>query len=70
MSDTPKEASSPEEVEPPSDTEAPATPPTGPEPSGEDDAAPLARPIQEHLAQQLRTTYTRWRRSPRSWAIP
>lgn len=57
MSDTPKEAPSPDEVEPPADTETPATPPTEPEPSGEEDAAPLARPIQEHLAQQLRTTY-------------
>lgn len=58
MSDTPKEGPSPDEVEAPSDTEAPSTPAVEPEPPRTDEAgSSLARPIQEHLAQQLRTTY-------------
>jgi len=57
----PEEGPNPDEVEAPSEVEASATAPEagaeGRPPRPEDPASPLARPIQEHLAQQLRTTY-------------
>jgi hypothetical protein len=56
MSDTPKEGPSPDEVEAPSDVEPETAAEPGPLPA-DDPASSLARPIQEHLAQQLRTTY-------------
>lgn len=57
MSDTPKEGPSPDEVDAPSDVAVPADPEVEPGPESEESVSGLARPIQDHLAQQLRTAY-------------
>lgn len=57
MSDTPKEGPSPDDVDAPSDVAVPIAPAAKPVAEPDDFGSGMARPIQEHLAQQLRTTY-------------